>query len=138
MFPNAANSINQERDGNSNPLNNRGNSSVQDSSLNPDRSSRSSSSGPSSVAAPTISLPKGGGAIKGIGEKFAANPATGTGSLTVPIATSPGRVGFGPQQTRGFPNTRIQQGVIPSGSGDGDCDQQHTHIENRIRKNGNR
>jgi hypothetical protein len=26
------------------------------------------------VAAPTISLPKGGGAIRGIGEKFAANP----------------------------------------------------------------
>ena len=43
------------------------------------------------------SLPKGGGAIRGIGEKFAANPVTGTGSMTVPIATSPGRSGFGPQ-----------------------------------------
>jgi hypothetical protein len=48
-------------------------------------------------SAPTISLPKGGGAIRGIGEKFAANPVTGTGSMTVPIATSPGRSGFGPQ-----------------------------------------
>lgn len=46
---------------------------------------------------PTIQLPKGGGAIRGIGEKFAANPVTGTGSLSVPIATSPGRSGFGPQ-----------------------------------------
>src|SRR5580693_2922336 len=46
---------------------------------------------------PTISLPKGGGAIRGIGEKFTANPVTGTGSLSVPIATSPGRSGFGPQ-----------------------------------------
>src|SRR5438876_405977 len=46
---------------------------------------------------PTISLPKGGGAIRGMGEKFAANPVTGTGSMTVPIATSPGRSGFGPQ-----------------------------------------
>ena len=46
---------------------------------------------------PTISLPKGGGAIRGIGEKFAANPVTGTGSMTVPIAISPGRSGFGPQ-----------------------------------------
>ena len=46
---------------------------------------------------PSISLPKGGGAIRGIGEKFAANPVTGTGSMTVPIATSPGRSGFGPQ-----------------------------------------
>jgi hypothetical protein len=42
-------------------------------------------------------LPKGGGAIRGIGEKFAANPVTGTGSMSVPIATSPGRSGFGPQ-----------------------------------------
>ena len=42
-------------------------------------------------------MPKGGGAIRGIGEKFAANPVTGTGSMSVPIATSPGRSGFGPQ-----------------------------------------
>ena len=49
------------------------------------------------VAAPSITLPKGGGAIKGMGEKFAANPVTGTGSMSVPIATSPGRSGFGPQ-----------------------------------------
>lgn len=47
-------------------------------------------------AAPAIVLPKGGGAIRGVGEKFAANPVTGTGSMSVPIATSPGRSGFGP------------------------------------------
>jgi hypothetical protein len=46
---------------------------------------------------PTVSLPKGGGAIRGLGEKFAANPVTGTGSMSVPLATSPGRSGFGPQ-----------------------------------------
>src|SRR6266581_3410127 len=46
---------------------------------------------------PAISLPKGGGAIRGIGEKFAANPVTGTGSMSIPISTSPGRSGFGPQ-----------------------------------------
>ncbi len=46
---------------------------------------------------PAVSLPKGGGAIKGMGEKFAANPVTGTGSMSVPIATSPGRSGFGSQ-----------------------------------------
>src|SRR3954453_18883517 len=50
-----------------------------------------------SAPPPAINLPKGGGAIRGIGEKFAANPVTGTGSMTVPIATSPGRSGFGPQ-----------------------------------------
>jgi len=49
------------------------------------------------IQAPSISLPKGGGAIRGIGEKFAANPVTGTGSMSVPIALSPSRTGFGPQ-----------------------------------------
>jgi hypothetical protein len=45
---------------------------------------------------PTVSLPKGGGAIKGIGEKFGANPVTGTGSLSIPLPLSPGRSGFTP------------------------------------------
>lgn len=49
------------------------------------------------VRAPSISLPKGGGAVRGIGEKFTANPVTGTASLSVPIYMSPGRAGFGPQ-----------------------------------------
>lgn len=49
------------------------------------------------IEMPSISLPQGGGAIQGIGEKFQANPVTGTGSMTVPIAVSPGRGGFGPQ-----------------------------------------
>ncbi len=52
---------------------------------------------PTATSPPPINLPKGGGAIRGIGEKFAANPVTGTGSMSVPIATSPGRSGFGPQ-----------------------------------------
>ena len=47
-------------------------------------------------ALPTIALPKGGGAIRGVGEKFASNPATGTGSVSIPILTSPGRGGMGP------------------------------------------
>ena len=51
----------------------------------------------SPFTAPKISLPKGGGAIRGIDEKFTANPVTGTGSLSVPLALSPGRSGFGPQ-----------------------------------------
>ena len=49
------------------------------------------------AARPAVTLPKGGGAIRGIGEKFAANPVMGTGTITVPIATSPARSGFGPQ-----------------------------------------
>jgi len=49
------------------------------------------------AAQPTLSLPKGGGAIQGIGETFQPNLFTGTGNFTVPIATSAGRNGFGPQ-----------------------------------------
>jgi len=65
------------------------------STSRPAAPSQTPPSGP--FSAPAITLPKGGGAIRGIGEKFAANPVTGTGSLTVPIAVSPGRSGFGPQ-----------------------------------------
>ena len=61
------------------------------------------------VEAPQPNLPKGGGAIRGIGEKFAANPVTGTGSMSVPIFTSPGRGGFGPQLSLSY----------ESGSGNG-------------------
>jgi RHS repeat-associated protein len=62
-----------------------------------------------SVGAAAISLPKGGGAIRGIGEKFASNPVTGTASMSVPLATSPGRSGFGPQLSLSY----------DSGSGNG-------------------
>jgi hypothetical protein len=47
-----------------------------------------------SSATPAISLPKGGGAIRGMGEKFAANPVTGSRSMSIPLAVSPGRSGF--------------------------------------------
>jgi RHS repeat-associated protein len=63
----------------------------------PSPSGESASAPRSAGALPSISLPKGGGAIRDIGEKFAANPVTGTGSMSIPIATSPGRSGFGPQ-----------------------------------------
>jgi hypothetical protein len=44
----------------------------------------------------SVTLPRGGGAVRDIGEKFSVNPASGTPSLTVPIVASPGRSGFGP------------------------------------------
>jgi RHS repeat-associated protein len=53
-----------------------------------------------------VSLPKSGGAIRGIGEKFSANPTSGTGSMSVPIATSPGRSGFGPQLSLSYDSGR--------------------------------
>jgi RHS repeat-associated protein len=48
------------------------------------------------ITATQISLPKGGGAIQGIGEKFLANEFTGTSSLSFPIFTSSCR-NFEPQ-----------------------------------------
>ena len=44
----------------------------------------------------TISLPKGGGALHGIGEKFSPDLHTGTGNFTIPITVPPGRHGFQP------------------------------------------
>jgi hypothetical protein len=61
---------------------------------------------PNGVAPPTLSLPKPGGALRGIGEKFSTNPLTGTGSMAVPIATSPGRAGFGPELTLTYDSGR--------------------------------
>jgi uncharacterized membrane protein len=76
----------------------------------PRGTSENNATGPFGInQAPSIVLPKGGGAIRGIGEKFATNPVTGTGSMTVPIATSPGRSGFGPQLSLSY----------DSGSGNG-------------------
>lgn len=44
-----------------------------------------------------ISAPKGGGALKGIGEKFAPDLHTGTGNYSVPIELPPGRNGLQPK-----------------------------------------
>jgi RHS repeat-associated protein len=44
-----------------------------------------------------ISLPSGGGAVSGLGEKFAPDLFTGTGNFSVPIALPPGRCGLAPQ-----------------------------------------
>jgi len=51
----------------------------------------------SSFSAPAPSLPKGGGAIKGVGEKFSVNAANGSVSFTVPIFTTPSRSDFSPK-----------------------------------------
>ncbi|MFC7548747.1 SpvB/TcaC N-terminal domain-containing protein [Plantactinospora sp. GCM10030261] len=65
-------------------------------------------------SAPSVALPTGGGAIRGIGEKLAVNPAMGTGAMTVPIATSAGRSGFGPQLALAYDSA---QGNGPFGFG---------------------
>lgn len=48
------------------------------------------------IEAPSINLPKGGGALKSIDEKFSVNPSNGTSSFAIPVSLSDGRNGFGP------------------------------------------
>jgi hypothetical protein len=50
----------------------------------------------SNIEAPKIELPKGGGSIKGIEEKFNVNAVTGTSSFSIPIPVSQSRQGFTP------------------------------------------
>lgn len=40
---------------------------------------------------PAITLPKGGSALRSMGEKFSVDPSSGSGSLAIPIATSVSR-----------------------------------------------
>lgn len=56
---------------------------------------------------PELGLPKTSGTIKGIGEKFSLSPATGSGSASIPIATT---------AARGAPELAIS---YDSGSGNG-------------------
>ncbi|QCK15294.1 SpvB/TcaC N-terminal domain-containing protein [Mangrovivirga cuniculi] len=48
------------------------------------------------IKIPEISLPQGGGALKGIDEKFEVNPANGTASFSIQLPLSPGRNNFTP------------------------------------------
>ena len=58
---------------------------------------------------PSVSLPKSGGAIRGLDEKFSVNAATGTGSMSIKLPFSPGRSGGTPALQLGY----------DSGSGNG-------------------
>src|SRR5215470_5169367 len=46
-----------------------------------------------SIQIPSITLPKGGGAIKSIDEKFEVNAVNGTASFSIPLPFSPARGG---------------------------------------------
>jgi hypothetical protein len=61
-----------------------------------------------------ISLPQGGGAMQGMGEKFSPDLHTGTGNFTVPIALPPGRNGFQPKLDLVY-STGVGNGLIGLG-----------------------
>jgi hypothetical protein len=52
--------------------------------------------------APNITLPQGGGAQSGLGEKFSPDLFTGTGNFSVPVAVPSGRNGLQPQLSIGY------------------------------------
>ena len=54
------------------------------------------------IEIPQISLPKGGGALKGVDEKFEVNAANGTASFSIPLPLTPGRNGFSPSLSLGY------------------------------------
>lgn len=64
--------------------------------------SKESASKSNAIEIPQISLPKGGGALKGIDEKFQVNGANGTASFSIPLPFSPNRNGFTPQLTLSY------------------------------------
>src|SRR5260370_23773118 len=62
---------------------------------------------------PSISLPKGGGAIKGIDEKFSVNAVNGTASFSIPLPFSPAR-GVSPSLTLSY-NSGSGNGIFGLG-----------------------
>ena len=66
------------------------------------------------LEAPHISLPKGGGAIKGIDEKFEVNAANGTAVFSLPLPFSPARNGFMPAIALGY-NSGAGNGIFGLG-----------------------
>ncbi len=54
------------------------------------------------IQIPQISLPKGGGALKGIDEKFEVNAANGTAGFSIPLPITPGRNNFSPSLTLSY------------------------------------
>lgn len=63
---------------------------------NQDNSKPNKSSGYTSLSIPQITLPKGGGSIKTIDEKFSVNAVNGTSGFSIPFPFSPSRNGFMP------------------------------------------
>jgi len=72
--------------------------------------------GKASSAAQAITLPKGGGALRGLGERFAPDLHTGTGNFTIPIAVPAGRNGLEPRLDLGY-STGTGNGALGLGWG---------------------
>lgn len=78
------------------------------------KAANSGNTNKSGVADQVLSLPKGGGAIKGLGEKFQPDLHTGTGNFSVPIQAPQGRGGFQPELSLNY-STGAGNGVFGLG-----------------------
>ena len=65
------------------------------------------------IEVPSITLPKGGGAIKGIDEKFSVNAVNGTASFSIPLPASPAR-GVSPSLSLSY-NSGAGNGIFALG-----------------------
>jgi RHS repeat-associated protein len=77
---------------------------------------------------PKVELPKGGGALKSIDEKFQVNPANGTVSFSVPLPHSRARADLAPALSLGY-NSGSGNGVFGLG-----WSLTHTSIQRRTDK----
>lgn len=68
------------------------------------------------IEVPSIALPKGGGALKGIDEKFEVNAANGTAGFSIPLPLSSGRNGFAPSLSLSY-NSGGGNGIFGLGWG---------------------
>lgn len=65
------------------------------------------------IEIPSVSLPKGGGALKGIDEKFSVNAVNGTAGFSIPLPVSPAR-GVTPSLSLGY-NSGSGNGIFGLG-----------------------
>lgn len=68
------------------------------------------------IEIPSISLPKGGGALKGIDEKFQVNSSNGTASFSIPLPITPSRGNFQPALTLAY-NSGVGNSIFGAGWG---------------------
>ncbi len=95
------------------PLNNQSQKNDENTSIS---SSKSDGKRPdsSSIQIPSITLPKGGGALKNIDEKFLVNAANGTAAFSVPLPFSKTRSEFAPALTLNY-NSGSGNGIFGLG-----------------------
>ena len=65
-------------------------------------SEKETAKAPRLIHIPSISLPKSGGAIKNIDDKFSVNPSSGTATYSVPLPFSTGRSGATPSMSLSY------------------------------------